>query len=835
MEKELIFSGMTAAPYDDQSPDGQCALLSNVEVHNNAIRRTQFNKTEYDVKGYDLVYIHEVSNNKTIFILHGEGKYMWMERGQSESHDIYTTQDIATIQSVNNTLVFIWPDSPISYALWNGETYKYLGELPELNIRFGLMLYANDKYWQQYSVSVNSRHAILGTDLNYALNEYRNYHSSSFVYPFYVRAALRLYDNSLIKHSSPVLMFPNSKGAPSFFINGNLDDVNEDTVKTINLYGFYANLTYTIDDDLSDWSDIINSVDIFVSEQMNNTTQYTQGEYILFTLKDKGECDNFSVGAIHTDTGSYNYEYLKRYIRDYTPSGGGLYTFTIPVTNDYDKLTNLYKLASCNTATYTSGKTIEIKPDENIVQNITQQEAMEDDYRSHDILIPSNSFVYNRRLSISNIRSLVYGSPSMRYLVPWATGASGLFYTYLKIVKDNNEYYINCGDSFCDVKNALDITRFIYVPEPRAKQIIFATYTNPAKAYVFDLSQHPFLYGSYYYRDSFGLPSLVDISEVIPVNVYDEYPNTIYTSEVSNPYTFPVEGVLTVGSGYIITLVALTKELSPSQFGQYPLVAMCSDGNYALKVQSNGLYTDPSKMKSYICANKESVVQLPGAVVYMSENGLMMMDGSDIICISSILEGPADKLVTEDGTIQEPFIDYAGNAKIAYDFFQNKLLVIKPDTGYMYVYSIDNLSWSVQTFSFVKNVINAYPYTYIQISLGKVYMIDKPYIYDDIAGLALKIITRPVKFDTFRLKRINSFSVEGMTQSGYFTVQILASNDLKTWFDMGTAKLTSNNMGRIRGRYFKFFRFVIKPLMTSNDHITGMRIDYDVRTDNRIR
>ena len=828
MRKEIILSGMTSAPYDDQAPDGQTSLLSGVEIHNNAVRNTQIGGTKYNVGDNDLIFVHVTSDNKTIFILKGTDGYIkWKDRDSDNAaiQNIYNPGEDIEIQAVNNTLVFLSKNNPIRYALWNSNSYKYLGELPDLNIRFSLMSQATEGIYYSQDINRDSRGAVLMTDINSIINGFADKFKDNFIYPFYARAALRIYDGSLIKHSSPILLFPNSNGIPSIL---NYSLTNEaGTPINARVIGFYSYLAFIIDNDYSDWTDIITSVDIFVSEQMNKMKIYSAGEYGIATFLDKSRDDNFCLKT------NLLGESEIQYLRDV--HNQNIY---VPVLTDknYDTLTNLYLFYSQSTISIKSGNTTCIYPKSGVLQNIVQQEQMEDDYNSHNTIYSAVSFVYNKRLSISQIKSKVYGSPSLNYLIPFSFNPIGLYTTYLKISKGNSTYYINCGSSFINQDQSLYAFRFIFVPEQRAKQIIFKQ-SGTSKAYVFDLEIHPFLYGSYYYRKTFGIPEMVDFEDPECVDIFDEYPNTIYTSETSNPYIFPVEGVLSVGNGNIIAIASLSKELSPSQFGQYPLVALCSDGNYALKVTSEGLYTEPSLMQSEICSNKNTVTQLKGSIVFSSKRGLMLMDGSDIICISEVLDGSIDKLTDEFYYLQESFISYLENAQISYDYYQDRILVINPEIGYIYIYNLSNASWSVYRLIASDKVINAFPFSYIQYKDKSILMLDKYYEFKDTIYTGY-IITRPLKLDTFQYKRINSFSVEGLYLSEahpFITVTIYGSNDNKTWHMLGNIKLTNKGIGRIRGRYFKFFRFKLGTTMMYTDHITGLIIDYDTKQDSRLR
>ena len=116
-------------------------------------------------------------------------------------------------------------------------------------------------------------------------------------------------------------------------------------------------------------------------------------------------------------------------------------------------------------------------------------------------------------------------------------------------------------------------------------------------------------------------------------------PNKIYTSEVNNPFYFPLAGINTVGTGEIVGIRSTTKALSQGQFGQFPLYAFSSDGIWALQLSDAGLYSSIQPISRDVCNNPDSITQLDSSIVFSTERGLKLLQGSDISLLSSSLEG----------------------------------------------------------------------------------------------------------------------------------------------------------------------------------------------------
>ena len=76
------------------------------------------------------------------------------------------------------------------------------------------------------------------------------------------------------------------------------------------------------------------------------------------------------------------------------------------------------------------------------------------------------------------------------------------------------------------------------------------------------------------------------IEELTSQDEVIELPNKIYTSEVNNPFFFPLSGINTIGTGEIKGICSAVKALSEGQFGQFPLYAFTDEGVWALEFQT---------------------------------------------------------------------------------------------------------------------------------------------------------------------------------------------------------------------------------------------------------
>lgn len=217
------------------------------------------------------------------------------------------------------------------------------------------------------------------------------------------------------------------------------------------------------------------------------------------------------------------------------------------------------------------------------------------------------------------------------------------------------------------------------------------------------LEPHPTLNGAYYFGGWEGL----NVSEnekysSFNVSTLDErtidVPNKIYTSEVNNPFYFPVLGIDTIGTGTILGICSAAKALSQGQFGQFPLYAFSTDGVWALEVSDTGTYSAKQPITRDVCINPDSITQIDSAVLFATDRGIMLISGSEAVCLSDSINSrdlfalsdlpKADKLVSlfneragedEQITLENssllPFRDFLTACKMIYDYTNQRIIV----------------------------------------------------------------------------------------------------------------------------------------------------------------
>lgn len=521
-----------------------------------------------------------------------------------------------------------------------------------------------------------------------------------------------------------------------------------------------------------------------------------------------------------------------------------------------------------------SRKTIEI--DKSYLGSLTAREAMTDDYLSHDRLIATNTMVYNQRLHLSGVQRKLFSGFRAQSMfaykncdITWehdsASGNATLIpniervpyriTTYIK--EDNRVHRVNSIDSTdSDILLSTSLAdrdssygRYFFYPNMGAFKMVLQM-GNYIGGRVIDLQPHPYLNGSYAFID-YNLTNVInphpDIESISGRLVTQS--NKLYVSEIANPFYFPLLNIYTIGVGDILGISSATKALSEGQFGQFPLYAFTTDGVWAMEVSQTGSYSSVRPLTRDVCTNPNGVTQIDGAVLFATDRGIMLLSGSETICISEILDSDTpfklatlprgEELLSKFGYNAEqfdiiPFKQFLTGCDFVYDYVHQKIYVFNPACAYCYVYSLESKAWGMQSSTF-KSKINSYPEALYMATDGT--LLDLSLDQGPYVPLGA-LITRPLKLDSPDvLKTISSVIVRGNFRKGDIGgIVLYGSRDLKNWFMVASSK--DHFLRGFSGTAYKYFR--IAAIMQAQDSgmetcITGCTIQYSPKQNNQLR
>ena len=384
-------------------------------------------------------------------------------------------------------------------------------------------------------------------------------------------------------------------------------------------------------------------------------------------------------------------------------------------------------------------------------------------------------------------------------------------------------------------------------PDPGAKNAIMPDIEYVINArFEYNLEPHSFLNGSFHYigNDTHNFEVVKELSNLIPLYkapiVSD--PNKVYTSEINNPFFFPVTSINTIGTGEIYGISSAVKALSQGQFGQFPMYVFSSDGVWALETSATGAFVAKQPVTRDVCICPESITQLDGAVLFATDKGIMMIEGSNTTCISQDLDRDAQDLTAFPHlldllnkhnypipSVDCNFKDYVKNCRMVYDYTNQRIIVANPNESYAYVYSMKSNTWGMIE-STIADSINSYPEAYAVDNKGALIDFSNPLIQQVKATL----LTRPIKFGAPNdLKTIRTIVQRGLIERNDIKSILYGSRDLINWHPL--ASTTTSFLKGISGTPYKYFRIASMVDFTNDKSLYGATIDVEPKLNNRIR
>ena len=915
MNQDIKYNGYTAVPSDYECTDGDLALSLNLINEDGNIKAISQPLDEKEMPSYTdtpvkIVFIHESSSFKH-YIFQEDNHVKWLN-GLSDSEEMtpivnLSDYEIYGYNAVGNTLIILTSEG-MYYTLWKDGSYLNLGtHIPELPISFGLQgeMIRGDEFqisfdnisffssdlWNEFSESNRTK---ITDQVLAKVNKFIAENSTNvgkFMFPFFVRYAYRLYDGTLTMHSAPILMVCSSDLAPQCFCT-NLHGYN--TATSINsaklrLAAMFHKLDYAVDNNAlqtlkNNWGDIVKSVDVFVSKP-------------IYTYDQNGECKKFintnysDCYAIckHTnqaaDTDKYPLRYQKSkfsklWALTFDPSGLTAPTWRLmlpqrdeeAIKADVTDNALFYLLKSINIDDLQTTRTV-IPVNKEYLQSLVTREVMSDDYNSHDLLIPKCSVGYNSRLNITDLRQRLFGGHNASCLFSYTDGYINLWSSasptildmtnrvsvYFFIKQDGKEIVVNGGGASFGYETPF---LWLFYPNTNAyKAVVSISQYVGSTLYEVNLEPHPTLNGAYYFGDWEGINSdgktTVTTTPNISTDAYRtiDIPNKIYTSEVNNPFLFPVSGINTVGTGKILSIASAAKALSQGQFGQFPLYAFTNEGVWALEVSANGTYSAKQPITRDVCINAEGITQLDNAVLFPTDRGIMLISGSQTTCISdtintetpfNLFDLPAiDKLhaLLEHNDCSclsiLPFSSFLKQCRMIYDYVHQRVIVYNPDVTYAYIFSLRSKLWGMM-FSNIIDGLNSYPEALATVkatdSNGDSIRKIVDFCTDDqdsnpYPGL---LVTRPLKLDAANIyKTVDNVIQRGNFTKGHVKSVLYGSRDLLSWHLIWSS--TDHYLRGFSGSPYKYFRIALLCNLAPSESIYSASIQFSPRFTNTPR
>lgn len=763
---KIQFKGITRNTDDGICPDGECMELINAKVNNSSIEPIgnpiQLKQT---VHTYKEIYHH--ANAKRYIGITEDGQMY--EMPEDLSSETIMTEDVKakSIQFIGNT-VSVLTDTGVKYLLFKNDGYVYLGslpDLPEISITKNFTVHTEKSDTQLVygrGTSEEERDTFNQSVYGYYLKCISWLNKEAFyIHATEVRIAYRLFDGSYVKHSPVRLLYfsPNKSikvniGGPGGRVkeltfsgrnemqytgesafSGETDETGRITEYVwFSVMGF--SLSFSISDwgdtDLSNWSDIIASIDVFSTPNMPYW------------------------GSVASNA------------EETQPNPGDLMI----------SRSLFYKIGQFNL----NGEYAQ--DDKDVSSDImATRESLDDDQGTHNFIIPQKAYSYNNKLHLYNYVQKLFEGYIKDYIYDAYTSYPGNGSITVTVYINTTNGGKVVQKSFSGVNIPDVFPSFLVYPDYRAyKMVVVIKYSGNIRSKTFFLKPHGALNIAYYFNaTSSGYYDVepnniedwnkLDVL-VNPSNDTESLDNVLKVSNVNNPFYFPADQTYQFQTP-IVGVQSNVIAMSQGQFGQFPLYVFTKDGIYAMSVGSGTLsYSTQTPVTRDVCNNPDSICGLDTMVAFSTERGLMVIDGATTQLISEKIYGflpscsISSPIITRilavaglDSCLSSVvFPDYLETAKVGYNYETKEVVVANGDFPYSYVYSLKTGEWhkiSQQIDSFV----NSYPYTWAMIGTQ---ILDLNNMHRSVSKIAL--VTRPIKMGTLTHKRILQTALRGVVK-----------------------------------------------------------------------
>lgn len=383
-------------------------------------------------------------------------------------------------------------------------------------------------------------------------------------------------------------------------------------------------------------------------------------------------------------------------------------------TKEYDELCEGIELVGSDEYSYTS---------------LSEKDSIKDDDIQHYPTLGERYSSYNSRLlAVSPVESLSY----IYNTLPEAAQNKEKYLVQFHLLTDSGEKVVE--------KNVVGKRKYFFFPDLRCHSVdVFFDKEGQTKKLSYEMKTFAYMEGSYYLDDGFLESGATSIEEdyhkaedatPAQAQIYDSKSNYLYMSESQNLFTFP-DATKYQFQSKVVGVAVATTALSQGQFGQFPLYVFTEDGIWAMETGADGSFVTKKPLSREVCINPDSITAIDNAVVFVTAQGVMLLQGSQVVNISPYMNGRhydienAAKSIVEGQPSFAPllsaltdnthFMAYVKEASIAYDYAGQRLIFIKKGEGYQYIYKLDTQTWHKSSYGVnLIAPINSYPECLIQ-------------------------------------------------------------------------------------------------------------------------
>ena len=742
------------------------------------------------------VFVHKTANYENLIVVAEDSIAVIKERSCEVFATLDNDESVIDITSIGNTLA-ISTNKQTLYALYKNKKYlAFEGGFPKVRLDFvnvdELAHPNDDDELVAHNGTTFKLEGLPSIELGVEDNAYRveseygrelltktcdeyqkildyNAKRGSFSAPLFLMYGIRLYDGSIVNLSSPVML-----GSAFYYEDIKKDlPVNIRVLKDVAADGERVN-DYTVsidvcnpfkigvykfieDIDLTLWKDIISSVDVFVSPTVNffpdrnirakwgEKEELAGLEYDTIILDPANSLDEAKRENSITSVATFNL--IKSYtLQEIKNAKQEMEVITEDLTQE--------KLAT-KELLYSSANEIS-HGDVSLQKMITF---------NGKVISAGGSQMLSRGLHSLNGLHAHQGAEEYSYSFKYYVGtqSSGELVSISENIVLGGQYiepkkgqcYSKQGQSVSVVESMSEPFTWLSFPDSRCTKVEILKRRSDGTGGVWigkaEMKPHPLLPNvSYGYiglgvaledavdfdQESFGYPEGMKEFDRRDESRKEDLTNKVIASKSDNPFVYPAKGRITMDSN-VISLAVATSALSQGQFGQFPLYVFTEDGIWAIETASDGSFVTSKPLSRDVCVNPDSITSIDNGVVFVTDKGVMFLQGSQVVNISPnmngrhyTIEGTAQAIIEGQEFFKDfipvltdstHFMAYVREATVAYDYPGQRLVFIKKDEKYQYVYKLDTNTWHKVAYNInLLAPINSYPECLVQGGEDKV-------------------------------------------------------------------------------------------------------------------
>ncbi len=898
MIQEVKFQGLAHSPSDYDAQDGELGTCLNLVCEDGALKPIPKPEVTEDgftlPEGGSMLCVHRVTHDgeqHTHYIfLDGYGVLWWAEKGGDGSKQIIGyIKDINAVTAVGNILCVVG-STKITYAYWKDGLYyimdfsdiQYSGTITTLdgNKTYDVIERREDVPGSEEidggRIYKDTIDATTAQKLFAARDAYLNekIDDESFKYIQLGVLALRLYDGSHIMVGNPFTIGSTDEAAigdtlylwqPIYDGKINNDGYERfswsgyDTYAIYKRQGLYKYAIKIIFEKIKDYEDIIDGVDVYVSNtiypyktnvQLQEKQQAATSDY---QNLDKLEVETEKYGTLTLYNGYYLLSSLEVI---------GKWTLPAMSHEEYDEaISNLsfYKSVSFSADEVANGTAKNLRRVYQTEETISLADSQRTNYGA------KVAVTYNNRLHLAGV-GVTIGSPWSGIVCP--SGQTNLpivlhaKYKYNGQTQETYNYYGSLSSSEHLVSFPSDNVTLMEV----YTYLFLGTGTKFVRK-VLDMYDGNSLGISYYTSYKDGKISAIDWATDVSYITEQEWNDLVekaksYTptpsqnqslikvSEAENPLVFPAKNSVQVGSSVVNALAANTRPISEGQFGDAPLYAFTDEGVWVLMLGTDGTYMSRQPTNREICSNPDGILQIDDAVLFPTERGIVMQRGRVAECITDQLDGypfsfplmdikgtTAQKVLAVGGIgeISVKYVrlrEFLKEANMVYDYYDNRIVLFNPGYAYAYVYSLKSKQWGTMENTLSKRV-NIYPESYAINENGQIVDL---YVQSPADSVPYFLCSRPMGLGSPEVhKTVFSCIARGYfgSESGKCGMLLFGSNDLRKWYFVSSS--VDKYLRGMAGTPYKYFRIALVGSLAPDESISGLSAELQQRWQNKLR